>query len=106
MHAVLTDDLPVDQAQKWLVDQFGRLDAVNRAFDVQAPPGDASQLFVNERHQRLQTRLVSFAQALRRTVTWCVVPTPLHSNRVFRAMSVPVVIFVSGAGGDMPRWTG
>ena len=55
------DVLDVDQAQKGFVDQFGRLHAVVRTLAVQAPAGDAAQLVVDERHQRIQSRLVSLA---------------------------------------------
>jgi alpha-D-ribose 1-methylphosphonate 5-triphosphate synthase subunit PhnL len=62
MRAVLpVDVLDVDQAQIGFVDQFSRLDAVVRALAVQAPAGDVSQLVVDERHQRVQSRLVSLA---------------------------------------------
>ena len=55
------DVLDVDQAQIGFVDQFGRLHAVVRTIAVQAPAGDALQLIVDERHQRIESRLVSLA---------------------------------------------
>ena len=55
------DVLDIDQAQIGFVDQFGRLHAVVRTLALQAPAGDAPQLVVDERHQRIQSRLVSLA---------------------------------------------
>ncbi len=55
------DVLDVDEAQKRLVDQFGRLHAVVRTLAEQAPTRDAPQLVVDERQQRIQSRLVSLA---------------------------------------------
>ena len=55
------DVLDVDETQEGFVDQFGRLHAVVRTLAMQAPAGDAPQLGVDERHQRIQSRLVSLA---------------------------------------------
>ena len=59
--ALPVDVLDVDQSQIRFVDQLGRLHAVVRALAVQAPAGDAPQFVVDERHQRIQSRLVSLA---------------------------------------------
>ncbi len=55
------DVLDVNQAQERFVDQFGCLHAAVRPLAEQAPAGDTPQLVVDERHQRFQSRFVSFA---------------------------------------------
>jgi len=53
--------LHVDQAQECLVDQSRRLHAEIGAVAAETPPGDATQLVVDERHQRIQRTIVAIA---------------------------------------------
>ncbi|HXI29534.1 MAG TPA: hypothetical protein VNG89_13945 [Vicinamibacterales bacterium] len=62
--ALPVDVLDVDQSQIGFVDQLGRLHAVVRPLAVQAPAGDLPQFVEDERHQRIQSRLVPFPPGL------------------------------------------
>src|SRR3970282_263183 len=105
MRPVLPVDLlDIDQAQKRFVDQFGRLHAVVRTLALQAPAGDAPQLVVDERYQRIQSPLVSLAPGseehrhlVGRSQNSCI----LTGFPVVSVLSGPFRL--SGAEGDMSK---